>query len=197
MGVTRNPKQKRSLEKKKKILEQGFRLFCECGYHKTTTTEIARAAGISTGALYSYYADKKDIFIEAFEDFFDVWYGILYEKMEAYEDKLEISGFTDMWIDFFTQLYRTSNGAIAQLSYIMADDEEISRRFAHYEDVNIKKVYELLEKHGIGTTDLTEKIYLAYMLVDGLGQLQCYPCDCMNLDRLEEMIRTIVTDIFK
>lgn len=115
--------------------------------------------------------------------------------MEAYKDSLDISGFTDIWIEFFIELYRTSNGAIAQLSYVMADDKEITERFSHYEDINIRKVYGLLEKHGLAAADLTEKIYLAYMLVDGLGQLHSYPSDYMNLDILEKMIRTIITDI--
>lgn len=40
----------------------GFRLMCENGYQKTTTADIAKAAGVSTGIIYSYFKDKHDIF---------------------------------------------------------------------------------------------------------------------------------------
>ena len=61
----RNPIQKRSIEKKEKIIEAGFELICEKGYYNTNTVEIAKKAGVSTGIVYQYFNDKHDIFIEA------------------------------------------------------------------------------------------------------------------------------------
>ena len=46
MNDTRIPVQKRSIEKRKRILEAGFQLFCEKGYYKTNTAEIAKYAGV-------------------------------------------------------------------------------------------------------------------------------------------------------
>ena len=57
----RNPQQKRSIDKKNRIIEAGFELFKEQGYYNTNTTEIADKAGVSTGTVYSYFKDKKDI----------------------------------------------------------------------------------------------------------------------------------------
>ena len=51
MNDTRIPVQKRSIEKRKRILEAGFQLFCEKGYYKTNTIEIARHAKVSTGTV--------------------------------------------------------------------------------------------------------------------------------------------------
>lgn len=65
-----NPKQQRSIEKRKKILEAGFKLFKQKGYYKTNTAEIAKEAGVSTGIVYRYFTDKKAIFIESMEQFF-------------------------------------------------------------------------------------------------------------------------------
>ena len=50
----REPIQKRSIEKKEKIIEAGFDLICEKGYYNTNTAEIAKAAGVSTGIVYQY-----------------------------------------------------------------------------------------------------------------------------------------------
>jgi len=63
----RTPKQIRSINLKEKILETALKLFCEKGYYKTTTNEIAKTAGISIGSLYSYFKDKDTIFLEILE----------------------------------------------------------------------------------------------------------------------------------
>jgi len=43
------------------IIDAAVKLFIDKGFHKTTTREIARAAGISTGLLYEYVASKEDV----------------------------------------------------------------------------------------------------------------------------------------
>ncbi|HEX3028584.1 MAG TPA: TetR/AcrR family transcriptional regulator [Clostridia bacterium] len=63
----RKPVQKRSLEMKEKILDSALQLFCEKGYYKTTTNEIAQRAQVSIGSLYSYFKDKDTIFYEILE----------------------------------------------------------------------------------------------------------------------------------
>ena len=40
----REPVQKRSIEKKQKIIQAGFELICKKGYYNTNTAEIAKAA---------------------------------------------------------------------------------------------------------------------------------------------------------
>lgn len=60
----REPKQKRSIEKKEKILAAAYELFGSDGYHKTSTPDIAARAGVSIGCLYSYFEDKHAIFME-------------------------------------------------------------------------------------------------------------------------------------
>ncbi len=61
---TRMPSQKRSIEKYEKILEAAFTLFNEKGYYNITTADIAREAGVATGSIYSYFTDKKEIYME-------------------------------------------------------------------------------------------------------------------------------------
>jgi len=60
----RTPKQKRSLETLRKIAEAGEKLFSEKGFHGTNSKEIAAAAGVSIGAFYDYFPDKKALFME-------------------------------------------------------------------------------------------------------------------------------------
>jgi len=43
------------------IADAAVQLFIDKGFHKTTTRQIARAAGFSIGSLYEYFASKEDI----------------------------------------------------------------------------------------------------------------------------------------
>lgn len=60
----RIPKQKRSLETLGRIAEAGEKMFSEKGFHGTNSKEIAAAAGVSIGAFYDYFPDKKALFME-------------------------------------------------------------------------------------------------------------------------------------
>ena len=82
----REPVQKRSIEKKEKIIESGFELICEKGYYNTNTAEIAKNAGVSTGIIYQYFKDKHDIFIEALKKFADnIFYPMLDIPLKSFD----------------------------------------------------------------------------------------------------------------
>ena len=89
----REPIQKRSIEKKEKIIQYGFELICQKGYYNTNTAEIAKAAGVSTGIVYQYFKDKHDILLEGIKRYAkDIFFPMLSitssEKIN--KDNLEI-----------------------------------------------------------------------------------------------------------
>ena len=47
--------------RRRQIVDAAVELFIQNGFHKTTTRQIARAAGFSIGSLYEYVASKEDI----------------------------------------------------------------------------------------------------------------------------------------
>ena len=61
------PKQTRSQETFKSILAAAADLFEAKGYEQSTTHQIAKAAGVSVGALYRYFADKEAIIKELYQ----------------------------------------------------------------------------------------------------------------------------------
>jgi AcrR family transcriptional regulator len=52
---------------RKRLLEQGQRLFSAHGLKKTNIEEITKAAGISKGAFYNFYDSKEALFMEVIE----------------------------------------------------------------------------------------------------------------------------------
>lgn len=57
------PKQKRSDEKKRRILDAALELFGTQGFHNTTAKAIAARANVATGSFYRYFRDKKAAFL--------------------------------------------------------------------------------------------------------------------------------------
>jgi AcrR family transcriptional regulator len=64
----RIPQQQRSIATKKRILVAAKEQFAKSGFHGTNAKEIAAAAGVSVGSFYSYFKDKKELFMEIFRE---------------------------------------------------------------------------------------------------------------------------------
>ena len=89
MSETRIPVQKRSIEKRDRIIEKGFELMCNNGYFNTNTSDIAKYADVSTGIIYQYFNDKKDIFIEGVKNYSD---NIMFPMLSVLENnKIELT----------------------------------------------------------------------------------------------------------
>ncbi len=66
MNTVRVPTQARSIETKNKLEAAAKKLFSQKGFHSTNAKEIASEAGVSVGSFYSYYENKKALFMEIF-----------------------------------------------------------------------------------------------------------------------------------
>ena len=170
MTKTRVPTQKRSIEKRQKIVKAGFDLFCEKGYYKTNTAEIAKYAGVSTGALYSYVEDKRQIFIEAFQQHLDAISSELLQQLISLPEVLELSTFIEKWIEGYINLYAKSNHALVQLRLVIVDDKEINHHFSALENTYFSNIADILKTRGIICADLFEKVYISCILIDSLRQ---------------------------
>ncbi len=51
-------------ERKKQLLRVALDVFIEKGYYGTSTREIARRAGVSSGLLFHYFSNKESIYLE-------------------------------------------------------------------------------------------------------------------------------------
>jgi TetR/AcrR family fatty acid metabolism transcriptional regulator len=60
---------KRVGNKRERIISAAARFFGEKGYHNTTTSEIAAAAGVAAGTIYIYVSSKEELLVAVFEEF--------------------------------------------------------------------------------------------------------------------------------
>ena len=52
----------RDKDKPSQIIDAAFEVFGEIGYEATVIKDIAVRAGISSGTIYTYFNDKRDLF---------------------------------------------------------------------------------------------------------------------------------------
>ncbi|MBY0525619.1 MAG: TetR/AcrR family transcriptional regulator [Gemmataceae bacterium] len=58
----------RKADRKRQLLEQAKHLFVTLGYQKTTTKQIAEAAGVTEPVLYRHFETKKALFLEVLQE---------------------------------------------------------------------------------------------------------------------------------
>lgn len=74
----RIPRQKRSMERKVRIMEAARDLFAAKGLNRTSSNEIAREAGVSIGTFYSYFENKRTLFLEILENHLETFVTDIY-----------------------------------------------------------------------------------------------------------------------
>ena len=167
MSETRMPTQKRSIEKRNRIIEKGFELMCEQGYYNTTMPDIAKYADVSVGIIYQYFNDKKDIFIEGVKQYSD---RIMYPMINLLEtEKIEINNFESLFknmIKKFIENHNISKKAHEELLAMSHLDDDIAKIFKDSEYEMTEKIVALLENNNICLQNPREKIHILWGIID-------------------------------
>ena len=164
----REPIQKRSIEKKQKIIKSGFDLICQKGYYNTNTAEIAKAAGVSTGIVYQYFKDKHDILIEGIKLYAgDVIYPVANKfPTEVSSDNIK-TVLRDV-INQFIENHKLSKVAHEEIMSMTHSDKEIADFYRETEMQTTKTLSNILLKNGFDKTNLEERVHISLNLIDDL-----------------------------
>ena len=165
----REPIQKRSIEKKEKIIKAGFELICEKGYYNTNTAEIAKVAGVSTGIIYQYFKDKHDILVEGIKRYAsDIFYPMLNVTSNIKIDKDSLDSVLKNMINTFIENHKLSQIAHEEIMAMTHSDKEIAEFFQENEMAMTKNISKILLNNGFDSKNLDEKVHIAIHLIDDL-----------------------------
>ena len=144
----REPIQKRSIETKDKIIEAVFELICNDGYYNTNTAKIAKKAGVSTGIVYQYFKDKRDIFLVGLEKYADhIFYPMLNMTDINFEKKDLAKVIKDM-INRFISNHKLSAIAHEEITAMTHSDKDVAFYFYKREmDITIRFA-DILKENG-------------------------------------------------
>ncbi|KHD34627.1 AcrR family transcriptional regulator [Clostridium acetobutylicum] len=194
----RKPQQKRSIEKKKRILDAANALLLKSGYYDITTADIAKAAGLSTGTVYAYFKDKKDILLSSLYEsskFFREQTLNELDKISENDDPVNtIKNVLHIFIKFHTSYPQKYHDELMSLSYI---DEDVRGFFENIKNTMMDAVVKHLKKCGINLKHEKEQSFLIYSLIENIEDelvFDIYPD--LNKDILiDECARVVVNMI--
>lgn len=193
----REPVQKRSIEKKEKIIESGFELICEKGYYNTNTAEIAKNAGVSTGIVYQYFKDKHDIFIDALKKYADnIFYPMLDIPLKDF-DKNNLTEIVKKMIENFIQNHKLSQSAHEEIMAMAHSDKDVAFYFHKREIEMTEKIYDLLVENGFDSKNLMKKSHIAIGLIDNLcHEIVYHKHSELNYDVMTNICAETIVNLF-
>ena len=189
----RQPIQKRSIEKKEKIIEAGFELICKEGYHNTNTAQIAKRAEVSIGIIYQYFNDKHDIFIEGLKKYADnIFYPIL-NISEEHFDKKDLPNFMKNLIKKYIENYKLSQSTHEEIMAMIHSDKDVAYYYYKREMDMTHKIAEILKENNYNCNHLIERVHIIIGIIDNLCHEIIYHKH--NEINYEEMTNIVVENI--
>lgn len=200
MGTSeiREPIQKRSIEKKEKIIESGFKLICKQGYHNTNTAAIAKAAGVSTGIVYQYFEDKHDIFICGLEKYANNIFYPMPDILNKKFDKKDFKKILEKMINTYIQNHKLSESAHQEIMAMTHSDEKVSYYFFKREMEITDTIATILKSNGFSESNLTEKVHIMIGIIDNLcHEIVYHKHKELNYDAMKEIVIENIYSLFK
>ena len=194
----REPKQKRAIEKKDKIIEEGFKLICKEGYHNTNTALIAKEANVSTGIVYQYFKDKHDILIEGLERYGEeLFFPVLKAKAKDFK-KEDIEDILKKTIKEFENNHKISKIAHEEITSMIHSDGDVAEYFYRKELETTDKTKEILLKNHFKDNHLQEKIHIAMSLIDNLcHEVTYHKHKKIDYDEMTSLVIQLIMELFK
>jgi AcrR family transcriptional regulator len=199
MSTPRIPTQKRSIEKRNKIIEKGFELICEKGYHNISTPDIAEVSGVSTGIIYQYFTDKKEIFLEGIRNYSNNIMFPMMDLLEKENTKIDdLEKVLRKMINAFIKNHTISKKAHEELMAMSHLDSEVANIFKETEFELTNKIARLLENNKIKIKNPTEKIHIAIGVIENFcHEVVYHKHHKIDYEIMEDEVVKIVVKLLK
>jgi AcrR family transcriptional regulator len=198
MSETRIPSQKRSIEKRNRIIEKGFELMCENGFYNTNTNDIAKYANVSTGIIYQYFNDKKEIFLEGVKNYANK---IMYPINILETEKIDINNLENIMDNVIDELIKThtiSKKAHEELVAMEHLDSDVADIFKESELLMTKRIVNLLENNHLKIDNAYEKIHVIINIIDNLcHEISYHKHEELDYDIMKKYVIEIITNTIK
>lgn len=198
MKETRIPKLKGAIDKRNRIIEQGFNLMCEKGFHNVSTPDIAKECGVSTGIIYQYFNDKREIFLEGVKSYSNsIIFPMLsiLQNLKGYND---LDKLLDEIIDKFIETHTISKKSHEELIAMSHLDDEIANILNESELQMTEKIVTLFTDKGIILNNPLEKIHIIYGILDNYcHEVVYHKHDKINYDIMKKEVKRIILNVIK
>ena len=198
LETIREPKQQRAIEKKEKLIEVGFNLICQKGYHNINTAEIAKEAGVSTGIVYQYFKDKYDILIEGLEKYGDDIFFPMLKNSDITFDKKDFDKVLKNMINHYISNHKVSNVAHEEIMSMVHSDKSVAEYYYKRELDMTNSIKDLLLKNGFSDDNLYEKVHIMIGLIDNLcHEVTYHKHSDMDYKLMTNLVIETIKNLFK
>lgn len=198
MPQIREPKQERSIEKKQKIVDAGYKLFAEKGYYNTNTAEIAKKANVSTGIVYGYFKDKRDILLNILETYIEKISSPVFSLLDNISSPVKYEEVLPIIIDKTICAHRINSKIHEALHSMTHTDEEVARRFVDLEDKLTLNIEDKLRSLGENIESMREKIHLAICIIQAFSHETIYDeHSYIDYPKMKEIVVKTLIKLFK
>lgn len=161
------PVQKRSIDKKNRIKEAGYAVFCEKGYYNTNTKEIAERAGVSTGILYRYYPDKKSILLDIMDGYYELTLVALSEQLNTLTgEATDMPTVIERLVEYFIAAHSQSGELHEELASLAHYDDEVEAKYYRMQESMVDLIIAKLTEKGFSVESPHEKIHIILCLFE-------------------------------
>lgn len=196
-NIVRQPQQERSIEKKNKIIQAGYELFTEVGYYGTNTVEIAKRAGVSTGIVYGYFQDKRDILICVLKIYIDKVSAPLLNIMQSKSGNVDTYNLAEEILNKTIELHEQYSKLHNTLHSLAATDEAVNAEFIKLENSITEQMSAQLVNLNINVSSLTEKVHMAMNIVQSFAHEYVFDNHpYINYPKMKEIVCKILVGLF-
>jgi len=194
----RKPVQTRSIETKNKIIISALELFSTVGYYKTNTAQIAKNAGVSTGIVYGYFKDKRDILLSVLEIYIDKVSKPILDIIKATTNPINIENLVDKIFDSVITIHKENAPLHQALHSITNSDELVNKKFLELEDNLTKEIFVTLKELNFPSNNLAEKIHLAMNLIQSFSHEFIYDNHSyLNYSQMKTLVLSAIKNLFE
>jgi AcrR family transcriptional regulator len=132
---------------KEKIIKAAFKIFTKKGYHQSTMDNIAKEIGVSKGALYQYFKNKRELLNEIVLSY----HAMFRDVLRASFGKQDSATIAEEGSQALLEKYRLHHEMFFEVIAIAGHDEVIKQSLKNEYEKDIKLIEEyLLQKKQNG-----------------------------------------------
>lgn len=194
----RKPVQTRSIETKNKIINSSLELFSTVGYYKTNTAQIAKNANVSTGIVYGYFKDKRDILLSVLEIYIDKVSKPILDIIKGTKSPVDLDMLIEQILNGVINIHK-DNAPLHQAMHSMTNtDEVVNQKFLELEDNLTKEIYNTLKELNFNAENLAEKIHLSMNIIQSFSHEYIYDNHSyLNYNSMKTLVSNTIKNIFE
>ena len=127
---------------KDRIIKAAFKIFTRKGYHESTMNDIAKEIGVSKGALYQYFKNKKELLNEIVLSYHTMFREVLRSSFE----KPDNSTIGEEGSRALLEKYRLHHEMFFEVIAIASHDQVIKQSLKNEYEKDIKLIEEYFQK---------------------------------------------------